>query len=193
MAKMQDFMISKVRVKLLKTFLRDPEEMYYIRQLTRLIGEEINAVRRELMNMQEAGMLKKEKRGNRIYYIFNKEYPFHRELLGMVIKTTGIGRALLKNKNKLGKVKFIMVSGRFARKMPRIKDTVDLLIVGDIILPQLASIIREQEAKLEREINYTVMSGEELEYRKSRKDPFIQGVLLSSRIMILGDEEDLTA
>lgn len=191
MAKMQDFMISKVRVKLFKTFLRDPEEMYYIRQLTRLTGEEINAVRRELLNMTDAGMLKHESRGNRLYYTFNKEYLFHRELLGMVVKTTGLGRALIKDRNKIGKVKFAMISGRFARKMPRKKDTVDLLMVGEIIVPQLAAIIREQEAKLEREVNYTVMTEEELEYRKSRRDPFIQSILALSRIMVIGDEEDL--
>ena len=121
--------------------------------------------------MQESGMLKKEKRGNRIYYTLNRDYLFHRELLGMVVKTTGLGRAIIKNKAKLGKLKYAMISGRFARKMPRLKDTVDLLIVGDIILPQLASIVREQEAKLEREINYTVMTEDELGYRKSHELP----------------------
>ncbi len=193
MGKMQDFMVSKVRVKLLKTFLKNPEEMYYIRELTRLIGEEINAVRRELINMQAAGMVKSEKRANRLYYLFNRDYLFHREIMGMVAKTTGLGHALLKDKSKLGKVKFIMLSGRFIRKMPRKKDMVDLLVVGDIILPQLSAIIREQEAKLDREINYTVMTEQELEYRKTRRDPFIQGILLESRIMIIGDEEDLVA
>lgn len=193
MAKMQDFMISKVRVKLLQTFLLDPEEMFYIRQLTRIISEEINAVRRELMNMRDAGMLRQEKRGNRIYYTFNKGYTFHRELMGMVAKTTGLGNAIIKGKMKLGKLKFAMISGRFTRKMPRKKDTVDLLLVGDIILPQLAALIREQEAKLEREVNYTVMTAEELEYRKSRRDPFILSILHGSRVMIVGDEEDMTA
>jgi len=191
MAKMQDFMISKVRVKLLQTFLSNPEEMYYIRQLTRMIGEEINAVRRELINMDEAGMLKREERGNRVYYHFNKDYLFYSELLGMVVKTSGLGEAILQNKNKLGKLKFAMISGRFARKMPRKKDTVDLLLVGKVVMPQLTALVKKQEAKLDREINYTAMTEEELEYRKSRRDPFIQTILKGSRIMILGDEEDL--
>lgn len=191
MAKLQDFMISKVRVKLIKTFLADPEEMYYIRQLTRKIDEEINAVRRELINMKEAGMLKEEKRGNRLYYTFNRNYLFHKELMGMVAKTVGLGKALQKNAPKLGKVKFAMISGRFARKMPRVKDTVDLLLVGDIIMPFLTELVKEQEAKLSREINYTVMTTEELSYRKTHSDPFIDRILQGSRIMIIGDEEDL--
>lgn len=191
MSSLQDFIISKVRVKLIETFLEHPEEMYYIRQLTRDLDEEINAVRRELLSMKERGMVKEEKRGNRIYYTFNRSYLFHKELMGMVGKTTGLGRALSRESAKLGKVKFIMLSGRFARHMPRVKDTVDLLLVGDIIMPQLTELIREQEAKLNREINYTVMTTDELEYRKSHNDPFIGRILQGSRVMIVGDEEDL--
>ena len=191
MAKLQDFMISKVRVKLVKTFLASPEEMYYIRQLTRQVDEEINAVRRELINMKEAGMLREEKRGNRLYYTFNRTYLFHKELLGMVAKTTGLGQAILKSSPKLGKIKFACVSGRFARHMPRLKDMVDLLLVGDIIMPQLTELVREQEAKLSREINYTVMTTDELEYRKTHGDPFIDRILKGSRIMVIGDEEEL--
>ena len=63
MSRLQDFVVSKVRVKLIETFLTDPEEMFYIRELTRKIDEEINAVRRELLNMKQSGMVKEEKRG----------------------------------------------------------------------------------------------------------------------------------
>jgi hypothetical protein len=193
MASLSDFVVSKVRVKLLEVFLVDPEQMFYIRELTRKIGEEINAVRRELIHMQSVGMVKDEKRGNRIYYTFNKNYLFHKELMSMIGKTTGLGLALTKTAPKLGKLKFAMVSGRFVRHMPRAKDTVDLLLVGDIIMPQLTELIKEQEAKLSREINYTVMTEAELSYRKTHNDPFIGRILEASRVMIVGDEEELVS
>lgn len=185
--------MSKVRVKLLHEFLTHPTELFYIRELTRKIDEEINAVRRELIHLTAAGLLKEEKRGNRIYYSFNKSYLFHKELVSMVAKSSGLGLAITKAAPKLGHVKFVMISGRFARAMPRAKDTVDLLLVGDIILPQLAELIREQEALLSREINYTVMTTDELAYRKTHNDPFIERILVGSRVMIVGDEEDLVS
>ncbi len=193
MASLQDFIISKVRIKLLEVFLKDPEDMFYIRQLTRQIGEEINAVRRELIHLRSVGMLKDEKRGNRIYYTFNKNYLFHKELMSMIGKTTGLGLALTKAAPKLGKLKFVMVSGRFVRHMPRAKDTVDLLLVGELIMPQLTEVLKEQESVLSREINYTVMTEAELIYRKSHNDPFIGRILEASRVMIMGDEEELVA
>lgn len=60
MADLQDLMISRVRVEMLELFFLNPEEMYYVRQITRLINEEINAVRRELDRMLGAGLLKSE-------------------------------------------------------------------------------------------------------------------------------------
>lgn len=191
MASLQDFVISKVRVKLLEVFLKDPESMFYIRELTRKIEEEINAVRRELIHMQGIGMVKEEKRGNRLYYIFNKNYLFHKELMSMIGKTTGLGLAITKAAPKLGRLKFVVISGRFARHMPRAKDTVDLLLVGDLIMPQLTEVVKEQESVLSREINYTVMTEAELAYRKTHSDPFIGRILSASRIMIIGDEEEL--
>ena len=193
MAKLSDLMISKVRVKLLEVFLGNPEDMYYIRELTRKIDEEINAVRRELLHMTKCSLVKEEHRGNRVYYSFNRAYLFHKELLSMIAKTTGLGATLSAALPKLGHVKFVMISGRFARHMPRAKDTVDLLLVGDIIMPQLTEIVREAEAAGSREINYTVMTEAELGYRKTHNDPFIGRILEGSRVMILGDEEDLVA
>lgn len=193
MASLQDFIVSKVRVKLISTFLTEPEEMFYIRELTRKLDEEINAVRRELLSLKANGLVREEQRGNRLYYSFNRSYLFHKDLVSMVAKVTGLGAALGKSAGKLGKLKFVMLSGRYVRHMPRVKDTVDLLIVGDVIMPQLTDLIKEQEARLAREINYTVMTEAELDYRKSHNDPFIGRILQGSRVMILGDEEELVA
>lgn len=191
MAKLTDFMVSRVRVKLLKAFLQDPQEMFYVRQLTRKVDEEINAVRRELERMKKRGLVQNEKRGNRLYYSFRKDYPFYQELLQLVTKTSGLGLAIRQNKNKLGKLKYVMVSGKFVHRKQREQNEVDLLVVGNVVLPQLAALVREEEARREQEINYTVMSLDEFEFRRRRRDPFLTGILSGSRVMIIGDEEGL--
>jgi hypothetical protein len=85
-----------------------------------------------------------------------------------------------------------MFSGKFARlKERKREDEVDILVVGEVVLPELAALIRAEESKRGREINYTVMSRDELEFRKKRRDPFLGGILAGSRVMIIGDEEDL--
>lgn len=188
---MQDFMISRVRVKLLKIFFERPQELYYVRQLTRMAEEEINAVRRELNRLSKKGVLRSEKRGNRLYYYLNPSYDFYEDLLSLVAKSTGVGGDIRKNRPKLGKIKFAMLSGKFVRNLKSQQNEVDLLIVGEIVLPELAALVRKEEARRETEINYTVMKQDEFMFRKDRRDPFLLGILSKSRIMIIGDEEGL--
>ena len=87
-----------------------------------------------------------------------------------------------------------MLSGKFARKKDRKReDSVDILVVGEVSLPELTSVIRKEESKRGKEINYTVMSRDELEFRKKRRDPFLQEILAGSRVMIIGDEDSLVS
>lgn len=191
-ATLQDFVVSKVRAKLLKVLLAIPGEMYYVRQLTRLIGEEINAVRRELIRMTERGMIKTEPRGNRIYYYFRPDYLFYEELLRLTVKTTGLGGAIIKTRAKLGKLKLVMFSGKFVHRQERQQDEVDVLVVGTVVLPELAKLIRAEEAVRKTEINYTAMLPEEFGFRKSRRDPFIMTIINQSRVVIIGNEQELS-
>jgi hypothetical protein len=194
MAILADIITSKVRIKILELFFSNISEMYHVRGVVRAIKEEINAVRRELDKLEKGGILKKEARGNRIYYWPRTDYPFYGDLLSIVSKTTGLGAELIANRSKIGKLNFVMFSGRFARRKTRKRDDdVDILVVGEVVLPELATLIRKEESKRTKEINYTVMTREEYDFRKKRRDPFLSGILSGGRVMIIGDEEDLVA
>lgn len=191
---LEDIVISRVRVKILTLFLTHPGVIFHVRDIVRRVDEEINAVRRELAHLEKAGMVSKEHRANRLFYNFRKDYPIYFELLELINKSSGMGADIIKQKAKLGKLKFVMVSGRYVRGLPnKSASDVDLLVVGNVVLPELSQIIKAEETRREREINYTVMTEEEFEFRKSRRDPFVITVLSGSRVLIIGDEEDLVA
>lgn len=188
---LHDLIVSRVRIKILQLFFLFPDKMFHVRDIVRRCDEEINAVRRELAHLEHAGLLTKEHRANRLFYSLRRDYPLYFDLLGLIVKTAGMGGDILKNKQKLGKMKFVMISGKYARNITRGGNEVDLLVVGKVVLPELSQIIRAEEARREREINYTVMSEEEFAFRKERRDPFVLEVLSSSRIMVIGDEEEM--
>lgn len=188
---LQDLVISRVRVKLLTLFLTTPGQIIHVREMVRQSKEEINAVRRELQHMEKAGMVTKEHRANRLYYAFRKDYPLYFDLVELIAKTTGLGGAILKNKNKLGRIKFAMLSGRYARNLPGSPEKVDLLIVGNIVVPEVAALVREEELRRGREIIFTPMTEEEFDFRKKKRDSFIMGILEGGRVMVIGDEEEL--
>ena len=187
-----DLIISRVRVKMLSLFLSHPGTIFHVRDIVRKVDEEINAVRRELAHMEKAGMVSKEARANRLFYTFRKDYPLYFELIELIGKTNGLGWDIQKQKAKLGKIKFAMLSGRFLRGLKKKGSTdVDLLVVGTVVLPELSQIVKLEETKRGSELNYTVMTEEEFLFRKRRRDPFVISILTGSRVMIIGDEEEL--
>ncbi len=175
---------------MIELFFSDPEEMYYVREITREIKEEINAVRRELDRMLGSGLLKSEQRGNRLYYFLNKRYLYYDELLQMVVKSTGLGKKIRKFRRKLGNISYVMFSGQFVKRFPPRQGEVDILIIGEVVLQEVNALIKEEEKRLGKEINYAVFSEEEFEFRKTRRDPFIMDVLFGSRVMVIGSEEE---
>ena len=188
---LEDLIISKTRIKILNLFLENPGKIYYVREITRRIDEEINAVRRELAFLEKKAILRKEPRANRLYYGVRRDYSFLVDLLNVWTKTSGLGGAILKGRGKLGKIRYVSMSGKFAHNLEREPDDVDLLVVGYVVLPELSLIVRVEEGRRGKEVNYTVMTEEEFAFRKKRNDPFIQKILTASRLMIIGDEEEL--
>lgn len=188
---MEELFVSRVRVKLLELFLTTQEDLLHVREIVRRVKEEINAVRRELQRMEKYGMVSSEWRANRRLYSFRKDYIFFRELLGLVTKDSGLGGAIVKNKSKIGRIKYAMMAMRFVNNKPSSAEDVDLLVVGQIVLPELQAIVADEQAKREAEINYSFMDEAEFNFRVKRRDPFILKVITQPKIMVLGDEEEM--
>lgn len=189
---LEELFVSRVRVKILQLFLSNPaDSLFHVREIVRRVSEEINAVRRELARMEKYGMVSSEWRANRRLYKFKKDYLFYKELLSLVAKTSNLGGNLVKQKAKLGKIKFAFISTRFLKGGLSSSEDVDLLVVGSIVLPELQSIIADEQAKREAEINYSFMDEAEFKFRVKRRDPFILKVLLQPKVMLIGDEDEL--
>ncbi len=188
---LEELFVSRVRVKILQLFLSSEDSLFHVREIVRRVSEEINAVRRELSRMEKYGMVSSEWRANRRLYKFRKDYIYYKELLSLVAKTTGLGGNLIKNKQKLGKIKFAFISTKFLKGNSANTDDVDMLVVGNIVLPELQVIISDEQAKRETEINYSFMDEAEFKFRVKRRDPFILRVITQPKVMLLGDEDEL--
>lgn len=188
---LEELFVSKVRVKILQLFLTSLNELFHVREIVRRVDEEINAVRRELSRMEKFGMVTSEWRANRRLYRFRKDYVFFYELLSLVSKSTGLGGAIIKNKGKLGRIKFAFISTRFLIGEKSGSSDVDVLVVGQIVLPELQAIIADEQVKRENEINYSFMDEAEFKFRVRRRDPFILRVLIQPKVMLIGFEDEL--
>ncbi len=188
---LEDIIISKVRIKLLTLFLRNPGKLFHVREITRRTEEEINAVRRELARMEKSGMVASEWRQNRRFYHFRKDYPLYPELAALIAKTVGLGAEIIKNRAKLGKLRYVFMTSAFAKGTTRQQGNIDVLLVGNVVLPELTALVKEEELRLDEEINYTVMADDEFTFRKQRRDPFVMSILSLPRVMLIGDEDEM--
>lgn len=182
---------SKARRKILQLFFQHPTEAFYLRKIVRDIDEEVNAVKRELDILTEAKVLIKEKRLNKILYTLNKNFRFYDEFLRIFAKSSNLGELIYRNLPKIGKIKYIALSTKYPKNILIKEDEVYLLCVGVVVVPEMAAIITEAEKTFGREINYTVMTEDELAFRKKNNDPFIWRFLKQPKIMLVGVEEEL--
>lgn len=188
---LQHIIPSKARRKILGFFFQHPGESYYLRKIVREVNEEVNAVKRELDILSEEKVLFKEKRLNKIYYTLNKNYLFYDEFLRIFTKIGFLPSEIYKNLPKIGKVKFIALSTKFAKNIPIKDDEIYILFVGVIVIPEVEAIMSQAEKTFGRPINYTVMTEEEFIFRKKNNDPFIWRFLKQPKIMLVGVEEEL--
>jgi len=188
---LQDIFISKVRVDILHLLVLHPEDSYHIRGIVRIIGAEINAVRRELNRLERINLLTKRQSGNRIYYTVNTTHPFYSDLLSMIAKEYGLGNDIITNAKELGNIKYAVLSKGFLRGRVSSPLDVDLFIVGEVNVNLLKQIVSKHEVKVKKEINYSVMSYEEFMHRKRKLDNFVTKILTQNLTTLVGDEKEL--
>jgi hypothetical protein len=188
---LENIIPSKTRRKILELFFQKPNENFYLRRVVRQLNEEVNAVKRELDILAEEKLLLKEKRLNKVFYTLNKNYLFYDEFLRIFTKSGPILQIIYNNLSRLGKIKYIAVSSRFAKRLPIKEEEIYFLYVGVIVLKELEILMKKAEEIFQAPINYTVMTEEEFVFRKKNNDPFIWRFLKQPKIMLVGDEESL--
>lgn len=183
---------SKARVDILKLFFFNPEDTFYQRQISKLSGQSIRAVQREVARLKELGIIEKSIQGNRIYYKVNKNCPIFKELKNILFKTVGIAEVLKKNlKNNNIQVAFIY--GSYAKDKENLQSDIDLMVIGKISSRKLSHLLSKPKKELMREINYVVFSPEEFKERVKQKDHFLNSVVKEGKIFIVGDSNELGA
>ena len=88
MTMLKYFITSKAKRNLLKFFLTDINASYYTREASRLTGEPLNAVRRELGYLEKAGLVRSRMQGNLKYYEIVRSFPFLAEWRRIILEPT---------------------------------------------------------------------------------------------------------
>jgi hypothetical protein len=188
---------SKTRVKLLHLFLNNPGTSFYVREITRLIDEQINSVRRELSNMLTIGIITSDTADNKLYYEVNQRYEHYvalRAIFGdqsdatpkvVAEATSNDWQHFIK---ELPGLRVAVASGVLVQGSSA---TVDLLLVGNIAPARVKNTIKAIEKLEGRELNYSVLPYDGFYYRLSVRDKFITEVLNSNHLVVVDTDKVL--
>lgn len=188
---LESLFVSKVRIKVLKYLLLQPNSRLHLRGISREINEEINAVRRELVRLEEIGMVKSEESSAKKYFMANKDSVFYFDLLSIFHKSFGLGGNIIKSNIQIGGVKFALLTEDYLKQSHTSSQKLDLIVVGNINIPKLTELVEEAEKNLNAEIFYTVMTEREFFLKKKRRDPFVISIIMQRNVLLIGSYEEL--
>jgi predicted nucleotidyltransferase len=188
---LQKLFSSRVRVEILSTFLMNPEKERYVREVSRITGEDYKNVSRELHNLEEIGLLSSRNEGNLKFFGLNKGFVIYEELKSIFMKTKGAVGVLKEAVSKGKDIDYAFIYGSFAMGTERAESDIDVMVIGEISLEEVLALLRGPEETLSREINVSLYDLQEIQRRVKESDPFISEVLGESKIMLIGEEDEL--
>ncbi len=183
---------SSVMVDLLKIFFLHTGEEFYQRELSRLSGDSLYLVQRELERLERSGIIRKERRGNRVYYSAQEENPAFLDLKRFFLKTVALGDRLSEALTPLlPEITHAFIYGSVAAGEDRPGSDVDIMVIGKISLKELSKVLGPLSRELGREFNPTAYSTTEFKKRIKDGNAFIGSVIRSPKIWLVGDEDGL--
>ncbi|NGP88335.1 MULTISPECIES: winged helix-turn-helix domain-containing protein [Fodinibius] len=150
---------SQLRVKLLLKFFINPELRSYLRGLSGEFEVSTNAVRQELNNLEEAGIISAEKDGNKKMFSVNRDYPLYSEVRTLLMKTVGIEQVMEKVLSRLGELKKVYLTGSLAEGLDA--PTIDLYLIGDVNREYLHKMTKKAEELTGKKIRMAVFTEKE--------------------------------
>jgi len=176
---------SRTRAKLLSLFLSDPNREFFVRELTRVLDEQINSIRREVDNLKGLGLLRSRTKNRKKYFFVNKNFILLEELRGIIIKSRTSESTLVKDICALGETSLILASGSLVEHQ---NSPVDLFIVGKIPREKLSLLISSLERENRNEIRFVLLSPEDFEYRRNYNDKFVSEILADPQNLVLFEQ-----
>ena len=176
---------SKTRAKLLELFFANVNKTFYVREITRVIEEQINSVRRELTNLESIGVIRNETYDNKVYYAANMRHPYahaFQEMFGQRGAVTPGRIQQVRRTPSNSWDEYIKPVAKYLRAMMLMnrapgQDGIDMLLVGDDRTKKLTRWAEVVEKKQGKPLDYVILRRDDYLYRRSVKDRFVMDML----------------
>lgn len=184
-----DALFSATQQKVLGLLFGYPQRSFYASEIIGRAGIGSGSVQRELVRLEQSGLVTSHLVGNQKHYQANPAAPIFDELTRIAAKTFALADPIRTALGRLGnKIDLALIYGSVAKGAATASSDVDVLIVGDrITLEEAFRIVDPVEGKLQRKINPTILTKIEFGRRLRAKEGFLARVLEGNYITLIGD------
>lgn len=179
------------RRRVLGLLLLRPDEALHGREIARRTGLPAGTIGRELGKLADAGLLRREKRGNQQVYSADVASPIYAELASILRKTSGLADVLIEAlapATRLVRVAFVF--GSVAQGREGAASDVDVMLIGEIGFRQAIELLHPTQAVLGRDVNPQVYAVDEF-IRRAPSEPFLADVMAKPKLFLIGNSDDL--
>jgi predicted nucleotidyltransferase len=192
MAEILNIFSNKPLVDVLIHFFLHPEEEFYQAHIVKTTGHALMQIQRALKRLENAGLITKSQNGNRVYYKANRTHPAFEDIKRLLFKTVLFGDFLQSTFKPLkNKILFAFIYGSFARSEEGRGSDIDIFFIGNLSMRELSSLFGPLSRELNLEINPNIYSLEEFQAKWKDKNHFLNEVIESPKIWLIGDENAL--
>jgi hypothetical protein len=179
---------SSVRVKVMKLFLFNPEQLFEKSEIIKKTKSSSSAVQKELKDLCDIGLLKKRiflkssqtksgktKKQKIQGFVINPAFKYLNNLKNFIINNEPFNHnEILRKINKVGKIKLIIISGLFIQNED---SRLDLFVVGDDVKERvIKSVIGKMESEIGKELRYSFFTTADFKYRYGVCDRLVRDV-----------------
>jgi predicted nucleotidyltransferase len=183
---------SRLRAKAIGWLATHPDQRYFVRQLTSILGEDSTNLSRELAKLADLGILTCQEEGRQKYYQVNRDSPVFNELRGLAVKTFAVADILREALTPLRKrIGTAFIYGSFAEGLEDAQSDIDIAIIGDLSLARVSKVLTGAEEKLGREVNVSVYPPAEFRSKVKDGHHFVNSVLRGNKVYLIGNKDDL--
>lgn len=181
---------SKPKTQLVNLFLAHPNRSFSFTELRVTSECSTPMLKQTLKELTKTDFLVTIPKNRVKYYQMNRHFALYPELVNLLRKVKKLPEDLLaRQAAKVGDSKLVLLTGVFVGK-PRIET--DCLFVGKISQASLNRFLNLAEKFAEQEINFTVFSNQEFEYRKIMNDRFLKNIVENSPVVVIDKTKQRT-
>lgn len=153
---LESLITSKTRLRLLVKFFVNSKTQSHLRGLAEEFGESTNAIRKELNNLTQAGILTKKSEKNKIEYQANIAHPFFSNIQEIIRKYLGLDMLLQQILQRMGEVSQVVLTGDMAKGIDSGK--IEVVVAGDNLNEDyIFSLSEKIEKMIERKVVLTLL------------------------------------